>query len=209
MSHPGRPAEVLVIDDHPVVRLGVEQMLATAPDLRLCAAEPSLVAALRRRDLAPDLCLLDLQLAESDGLDAIGPLRRRWPRLGILIYSVRSAGVISAAAVERGADGFVPKDAPPSMVLGALRTVRDQGRMLDAATAEALSRSDGQRQRLTPREEQVLTLLAEGLGTTQIAGRLQLTPQTVSTHKRRLLDKLGADSFADLIRIADQRRSSA
>lgn len=193
--------EVLVIDDHPLIGLGVDQALAAAPDLRVCAIAPDLTSALRQPHIAPELCLLDLHLGADDGLGAIAPLRRRWPGIGVLIFSVRAPGWLAAGAVELGAHGYLQKGATPRELIDALRRVRDRDREAHPLPARGASGPDNPT--LTPRESEVLTLLAEGHSTSQIAQRLRITPQTVSTHKRRLLDRFGADNLIELLRSID------
>jgi DNA-binding NarL/FixJ family response regulator len=197
---------VLVVDDHEIVRQGVRHLLGARADVieasDLQQANAQLAAA------AVDLLLLDLSLGADFGLAALPRLRADHPALKIIVLSSLSEALYAERALAAGADGYVAKTALGQTLLEAIDTVV-AGRMhaSPALQQALLSRAAGRtgangRAELSPRELEVLRHVAGGLGTREIAERLNRSVKTIETHKQALKGKLGADTPAQLMRIA-------
>jgi two-component system, NarL family, invasion response regulator UvrY len=142
------------------------------------------------------------------GIDLIKRLRLEKPKLRILVLSMHAESQYAARALKAGAAGYLSKDSAAEVLLGALRKVAAGGVHIgDAAAARLLQTGDKPpHESLSDREFEVMRLLVEGLGPTEIGERLHLSVKTVSTHKTRILDKLGLGSTAELVRYAMEHR---
>jgi DNA-binding NarL/FixJ family response regulator len=198
---------IVIADDHAVVRSGIRQIVATAPDLQVCgeATEGGEVPALLRSG-ATDLLVTDLSMP-GGGLDLIRRVRTEWPRLPILVLSMHDETQIVARALKTGAAGYVTKDSEPEILIAAIRKVAGGGRFIDPALVDALVFEGGAEEHLphsllSRREYEILVLLAGGKSINDIAAELHLSAKTVSTHKARLMEKLSIGNNAALIRYA-------
>ena len=198
---------VVVADDHAVVRSGLKQFLASTEDLAIVAEAASaqeLFAVLERT--ACDVVLLDISLPDLNGLEVLKRIKRERPALPVLIFSMFSEDEFAVPAINDGAAGYLSKDSPPAQILAALRTVAGGAHYVSPALAERLltgTASAGKKlphETLSPREMRVMLLLSQGMPLTKIAGQLFLSVKTVSTYRSRLLEKLNLTSNADLIR---------
>jgi DNA-binding NarL/FixJ family response regulator len=194
---------VLLADDHSIVRDGLKRILASTPDLEV-AGEASngdqALALVRAHDY--DVVMLDMSMPGLSGIDLIKRLKIEKPRLRILVLSMHGESQYAARALKAGAAGYLNKDAAADALLGALRKVAAGGvHVGDAAAASLLQSGDKPaHETLSDREFEVMRFLVEGLGPTEIAARLHLSVKTVSTHKTRILEKLGVGSTAELVR---------
>lgn len=204
------PIDVIVADDHSIVRSGLRQLLAGAGDIRVVgeAAEGHGLLALLRRQRA-DLLLLDLSMPGLSGVDLIKRLQLDHPELPVLVLSMHVEAQIVARVLRAGAAGYVTKDCDPVALLSAVRKVAAKGRYIDPALVDSVvfsggldNKSDSPHEQLSPRELQVLERVAAGLSLGQIADELHLSPKTVSTHKMRLMQKLELQTNADLLKYA-------
>jgi len=207
-------ARILVVDDHPMVRDGLAQLIAQHPDLVCCGEADSVSAAqtaVERK--TPDLVVLDLRLKGGDGLDLIKSLKSQYPKLKILVLSQYDAPMYAERALRAGAMGYVVKEQAAAEVLQAIRTVLGGQVYLTRSMASMLLQKivglngaggRGGIEALTDRELHVLNLLGGGLSTRQIANELKLSFKTVETHRENIKRKLGLRNAAALVHYATQ-----
>lgn len=201
---------VLVVDDHPVVRQGLVAVLGDEPDLTVVGAAGSaheaVAAAGRER---PDVVLLDLELPAGDGAAAIPALRAASPGCEVLVFTAYATEERVLAALRAGARGYLLKGASTEEISRGIRIVHQGGSYLAPRIAgmvlAELGHPGGGRERLSPREREVLRLVAEGQSNKQIAQGLTVTERTVKFHVASLLRKLGADNRAQAVALASQR----
>ena len=195
---------ILIAEDHSIVRDGLKRILATTVDLKVigeAAGGEAALALVRANDY--DVVMLDMSMPGLAGLDLIKRLRIEKPKLRILVLSMHGEQQYAARVLRAGAAGYLNKDSASEALLGALRKVAAGGMHIpEAAAAGLLSGERPAHTALSDREFEVLRLLAEGLGPTEIGERLHLSVKTVSTHKTRILEKLGLKSTAELVRYA-------
>jgi len=196
-------------DDHSIVRDGLKRILAAAGDIEVAGEAASGEAALalvKANDY--DVAMLDLSMPGLSGIDLIKRLKLEKPKLRILVLSMHGEQQYAARALKAGAAGYLNKDSASELLLGALRKVAAGGVHIgEAAAATLLQAREGlPHESLSDREFEVLRLLVEGLGPTEIGERLHLSVKTVSTHKTRILEKLNVKSTAELVRYALENR---
>lgn len=206
---------VLIGDDHRIVREGLKQVLAEAPDVLVVSEAQSgpevltQVAALRGRD-GLDLVLLDIAMPGLDGLDVLQALKREHPRLPVLMLSTYPEKQYAVRCIRLGASGYLNKSADPDDMLAAVRKVAAGGVFLTQATAEALAAAVGQTgaqagpEALSHREHQVYRLLTQGQTVSEIGAQLGLAPNTVSTYRARILEKTGTKNDVELALYAER-----
>lgn len=201
---------LLIADDHAVVRRGLRQIVATTADLTV-AAEASdgatVLAGVRAGN--GDLLVMDMTMPGLCGVDLIRRVRSERPALPVLVLSMHNEAQVVARALRAGAAGYVTKDCDPETLLAAMRKVAAGGRFIDPALVDTMvfddAGADGDappQSVLSDREFQVLQLLATGRSLNDIGERLNVSAKTVSTHKTRLMQKLGIDNNAALVRYA-------
>ncbi len=209
---------VLIGDDHRIVREGLKQILADAPDVAVVAEAQSgeevlaQVRALGGRE-GIDLVLLDVALPGIDGLDVLQRLRKEHPHLPVLMLSTYPEKQYAVRCIRLGACGYLNKSADPDDMLLAVRKCAGGGRYLTPATAEALAAAVGGPnahagpEALSHREHQVYRLLTQGLTVSEIGAQLGLAPNTVSTYRARILEKTGAKNDVELALYAERHRA--
>jgi len=198
---------VLVVDDHPIVRRGLVELVNSQPDLSVCAEADSGAAALALlAELHCDLALIDLSLQDTTGIELTRDLKTRHPELPVLILSMHDESVYAERALHAGARGYLMKEEITSHILEAIRTVLS-GRVYlsQPMTARLLDRAAGARTEaksalscLSDRELEIFEMIGQGLGTSAIAGRLHLSVKTVETHRAHLKEKLRLGSASEL-----------
>ncbi len=211
--HPGEhPAKVLLVEDQAVVRLGIAQLIAQQPDLKVCAQledAPEAIGAIMAT--SPDVVVVDLTLKTSDGLELVKNIRAQYPKLPVLVLSGHSESIYAELSLRAGAKGYVMKTEPLSHILAAIRRVLSGGVYLsEQMTAKMLQRQAGDRaavessplQRLTDRERQVLHLIGQWQSTRQIARALHLSIKTVEHYREKIKEKLNLTSAAELVQYA-------
>jgi two-component system invasion response regulator UvrY len=196
---------VLIADDHKIVRDGLKRIAASAADIEVAAEAANgdeALAAVKAADF--DVVLLDMSMPGLAGMDLIKRLKIEKPKLRILVLSMHGEHQYAARAFKAGAAGYLNKDSAAEALIGAIRKVAGGGvHISEAAAASLLQAGDKPpHDALSDREFEVLRLLVEGLGPTEIGDKLHLSVKTVSTHKARILDKLGLGSTAELVRYA-------
>ena len=193
---------ILIADDHPIVRQGLQVLLESQPDLELIAqAENGEKAVRLANKLQPDVIVMDLQMPVKDGLTAVDEILRAYASIQILVLTSFPDDAKVLEAVKVGATGVILKDSPPDQLLAAIRTVYAGGSALHPTVARRLVQEiqqPHQRQpaldALTPREQDILKCLAQGMSNREIAGSLDISVRTVTTHVRNILDKLELDN---------------
>jgi len=202
--------KVLIGDDHAIMRAGLRQILTATADMVVAGEATHGQSVLEQLNLLEcHVILLDMSMPGLSGLDLIRRLRIDRPKLPILVLSMHNEGQIVTRALRAGASGYVTKDSDPNVLLTAIRKVAQGGKFIDPALVDSvvLDISDvkmNENRQLTDREFQVLQMIAAGHTINKIAESLYLSTKTVSTHKIRLMRKLGIDNNADLIRYAIQ-----
>jgi DNA-binding NarL/FixJ family response regulator len=196
---------VLVADDHKIVRDGLKRILAGAADLQVAAEAANgdeALALVKAHDF--DLAMIDMSMPGLAGMDLIKRLKIEKPKLRILVLSMHGEHQYAARALKAGASGYLNKDSAAEALVGAIRKIAAGGvHISEAAAASLLQAGDkAPHEALSDREFEVLRLLVEGLGPTEIGEKLHLSVKTVSTHKARILEKLGLGSTAELVRYA-------
>jgi len=199
--------KILLLEDHPIVRLGVRQLILQRwPEAEVVEAE-TLEAALKeiRRDglLA---AVVDLNLPDAEGLESVSQLRKAAPNLRILVLSLNAEAAYATRALKLGAAGYLNKDRAADELVTALERVMAGGRYITDTLAERLAdlmageTAKAPHEELSMQEHRVLVQLAEGKRLTEIANLMNLSPKTVTTYKTRVFEKLGIASNAELIR---------
>lgn len=207
---PGR-VRVFVVDDHPIVRQGLRDLLKSAPDFAVCGEASDFETAIGQLERnRADLVLVDVSLGDRSGFDLIEVMRARGIESRILILSMHDDWLYAERSLRAGASGYVNKTEPADEILEAMRRVvrggihvseEMQDRMLQR---RALPSAEGHHalERLTNRELEVLRQMAEGLSARETGRRLGLSPKTVETHRARIKEKLGLETGGELLAYA-------
>jgi DNA-binding NarL/FixJ family response regulator len=206
-----RLTRILIVDDHPVVRVGIRQMLASERDLEVCGEAESVdVAKQLVLHAHPDLAIVDLSLAEGTGLDLIRWLRDTVPMLPVLVLSMHDETLFAERVVRAGARGYIMKREAITGLVGAVRQVLAGRIYVSEAMTQAVLRRLGDDAvapdtvlaNLTDRELEVLDLIGRGVGTGAIAEQLNLSVKTIETYRSNIKSKLNLKDATDLIRFA-------
>jgi DNA-binding NarL/FixJ family response regulator len=200
-----RQHRILVADDHVLVREGIRKVLGF--DGRLVVADEAATAAevlARLKQGGIDLVLLDLLMPGCSDVDLIERVVAAHPKLPVLVLSMHADPHIARRALEAGALGYLTKDSSPELLVDAVHHVLAGRSYVDPSLSGALIRAERTArepmEQLSTRERQVLVALVQGRSVVEIAEELQLAPNTVSTYKARLMEKLGQTSLSDLVR---------
>jgi two-component system invasion response regulator UvrY len=200
---------ILVLDRAPIVACGLVAVCDGEQDLAVASSVGTAheaILALEQADY--DVLLMDLELPDQPGLDLVHTVHRRWPRLAVLVFSSCAASVYAVRSLRAGVRGYLCKQAPVSELLEAIRLVAGGDHYIAPAVSELLAREvagvapDELTHRLSDREFEVFRQLASGKGVLQIANDMCLSRQSVTTYRRRVLDKLEFSSNAEIIAYA-------
>jgi DNA-binding NarL/FixJ family response regulator len=203
---------VLIVDDHPIVRQGLRRMIETEADLVVCGevqTEREARAAIRA--LVPDVVIVDISLAQGDGLELVRDVHAQRPELPMLVLSMHDELIYGERLLAAGASGYIMKQAASDQLLVALRRVLSGSIYLSDSLADSLNtaRVDGVNgvasdpiDRLSNRELQVLSLIGRGLSSREAADGLGLSVKTVETHRQSLKRKLNLATNAQLLQYA-------
>jgi DNA-binding NarL/FixJ family response regulator len=192
---------VLIVDDHELVRFGLQTAMAGVEDIEVCGLAADGESAVHRaQSMRPDVVLMDIGLPRIDGIEASNRIKQKLPHIKILILTSYEREQDVLAAFAAGADGYCLKTISPEGLAGAIRAVNNGAAWLDPAVADTVLRghptpgksgnTQPRRMSLSQREYEVLALVVEGLSNTAIAERLRLSPQTIKTHVRHIMEKL-------------------
>ena len=191
----GERIRVLIVDDHAVVRSGLEQLLATTADIELVGTASNGSEAIDRVvELSPDVVLMDLSMPELDGVEATRWVSEHHPDSHVLVLTSFSDQTRILDALAAGADGYLLKHTDPDDIADAIRAVHAGGSPLDPKAARTLlesRRARAQTPELTDREREVLALVRDGLANKQIARRLGIAERTVKAHLTSIFQRLG------------------
>lgn len=201
---------IIIADDHAIVRSGLKQIFGTTSEIVVVGEASHSQEVLEQcRGTPLDLLLLDMTMPGTNGVELIQHLHTEMPSLPILVLSMHNEGPIVSLALKAGASGYVTKDSEPEILLSAIRKIAAGGKFIDPGLVDAMIFNSSSINRhphdtLSERELQVLRMIATGDSLSDIANKLYLSPKTISTHKMRLMQKLGIDNNADLVRYASK-----
>ena len=196
---------VLIVDDHDLIRQGLRRAFERDGDFEIVGEAATAAEAQRLLSLvSPQVVILDVKLPDGSGVDVARAARAASPDLGIVMLTMYAGDEQLFAALEAGASAFVPKNAPSDDVVAAARHAAASPRAFTASDlADAMKRRMSPTgPQLSPREREVLNLLAEGLGVAQISKQLSISESTTKTHISKLYDKLGAGNRAQALMTA-------
>jgi len=212
-EHESERISVFIVDDHPVVRDGLVAILSTQADFLISGEAASGQEALAQfEDIGPDVVLLDLEMPGMDGVEVIQRLRLIQPEVRIVVFTAFDTDERILSALRAGAKGYLLKGSPRAELFAAIRIVHGGGSLLQPVVAsrllDQLTETDGgalPAEELTPREQEVLVLLAQGKQNKEIAAELVITERTVKFHISSILAKLGAGNRTEAVTIALQQ----
>ncbi len=196
---------VLCVDDHPIVRDGLGAIINLQPDMTLVGAAATGGEALERfSELRPDIALVDLQLPDISGLELIKKIKEKSSDARIIVLSSHEGDVDIQRALEAGALGYVAKGIVRDELLGVIRSVHSGKRSIPAAVAQKLAEHIADEE-ISPREVEVLSLMAAGKRNKEIASELSIAEDTVKMHVRNILSKLQVNDRTEAVTIALRR----
>ncbi len=208
------PRRVLIVDDHPIVRQGLRRMIDPEPDLTVCGeAQNEREARAAIRELKPDVVIVDISLAQGDGLELVRDVHAQQPDLPMLVLSMHDEMIYAERLLAAGASGYIMKQAASDQLLIALRQVLSGGAYLSEDLIRALGGQKGESaagssepsdpiERLSNRELQVLSLIGRGMSSREAADSLGVSVKTVESHRQSLKRKLNLVTNAQLLQYA-------
>jgi len=204
--------EVLIVDDHPIVRRGLKEILRSECDLNLSEAADGFEARELMRQRAFNLVILDLDLPGLSGLELLKEIRRNYKNTRVLVLSIYPEDQFAVRVLKAGASGFLSKDAAPDQLAKTIRKILQGTVHISDRTADLLVQRLGDthesqpHDKLSDREFQILCLFGQGKTPKEIAATLTLSPPTVSTYRARILDKMHMRTTAELVKYAVQNK---
>jgi DNA-binding NarL/FixJ family response regulator len=194
---------VLLVDDHPLVRVGLARLIEAEPTLMVCGQAGSLTEARSQvLEADPDAVVLDLMLKDGSGLDLLKSLLHEFPHLRVLVLSMHDQRVYAERCVKAGARGYLMKEEASELAIQALRTVAAGSVFFSPSLSRPGPQGRAPLETLSDREMRVFELIGEGLPTRAIAERLALSDKTVEAHKANIKRKLGIEHAAELAKVA-------
>jgi DNA-binding NarL/FixJ family response regulator len=203
---------VLIVDDHPILRLGARQVIESQASLVVCGeADTVRDARAAIRDLAPDVVLADISLRQGDGIELLREIRAHHPKLPVLVFSSHDETIYAERLLAAGANGYLMKHASPDQVIAALQRVLSGGIYVSEAVSNSMLQkfaSDGAYSaanpidRLSNREVQILHMIGKGMSTREIALSLNLSVKTIESHRQRVKRKLNLGNATQLMQCA-------
>lgn len=201
-SSAGSSNRVLLVDDHELIRNGLAGVFDLEDDMTIVGLAATVAESIQMfNDLQPDVVVADLQLQDGTGLDIVRSIRKVSNTVGLIVLTMHSGDDQIFAAMQAGASGFVGKDAPSSEVVRAARhaAVSPRSFICTGLVGAMMRRGASESTRLSEREHEVLTLLADGLGAAAIGDKLYLSESTAKSHIARIYQKLGATNRAQAL----------
>ncbi len=200
---------VLIIDDHPIVRTGIRSLLVEASDIQVISEAGSGEVGLEQTlSMRPEVVILDISLPGMSGMEVLRSLKEQAPETAVLVLSLHPEDRYAIRLLRAGASGYLTKGAPSEMLIRAIRKVSSGGKFISPEVAErlAFSLDEGFKgplhETLSRRELEVMRFLASGKTVTEIGHHLMISVKTVSTYRRRILEKMAMQSTADIVRYA-------
>jgi DNA-binding NarL/FixJ family response regulator len=193
----------LIVDDHEVVREGLRLSLSRASHIRVVgeASDGAAAVALAERR-KPDVVIMDVRMPGMDGLEATKQISERAPGTAVIIFTAYSERTLLSRGLESGAKGYILKEAPHDTLLRAIDKVVSGDGYVDPALMPAFLSGKDREDMLTPREREILQLLADGMSNADVAAKLFISQETVKSHVRHILTKLEADTRTHAVAIA-------
>ncbi|MGE8363015.1 response regulator [Pseudomonas sp.] len=197
------PIRIALVDDHTLVRDGIRALLSMVPGFAVIGEASGGHEALEllQREV-PDILLMDIGLKDSNGLELTATLKKQYPALKVLILSMYDHQEYVSNALRAGASGYVLKDAPSREIIAAIEVLAVGGQFYSSGIAQKLTTEEPQEHELTPRERQVLLMMAQGLNNKAMARELQISVRTVETYRLNIRRKLDIEKPADLVKHA-------
>lgn len=201
--------KILIADNHPIVRMGIKQVLSSAKDFEVTddvATTSELFEKLEK--VVPDVVILEMDIPEINGIATLRKIKQEFPDVKVLIYSGQSEDVYALSTIRAGAFGYLSKTADLDYIISAVRKVSQGNMFITNELAQRLAFDEGTQKprrffrKLSTREVEVLKLLASGKRNKDVALGLGLNEKTVSTYKARLMRKLNVDNLVDLLQQA-------
>jgi DNA-binding NarL/FixJ family response regulator len=193
----------LIADDHEVVREGLRIALARSPRIRVIGeavdGRSAVTLTERRR---PDVVIMDLRMPDMDGLEATEEILRKTPETAVLIFTAYGERSLLQRGLESGARGYILKETPHETLIRAIEKIAGGESFIDPGLMAEMVAGRGQLDVLTPREREILQLLADGMSNVDVAAKLFISQETVKSHVRHILAKLEADTRTQAVAIA-------
>jgi len=209
-----QPARIFIVDDHPLVRSGLQRLIAGEPDLAVCCEAGTMAEALEQLALhKPDLAIVDVSLPDGNGLDLVKRVRARSPQTRVLVASMHDEDLLAERALRAGAMGYINKQEAAEQVIEAIRQIltgriyaseRVTERLLRGVAGQPDNAGHSPVECLSNRELEVFDLIGRGLTTGEIADRMHLSVKTIETYRANIKKKLHLKSAAELSRSAIQ-----
>ena len=200
---------IVIADDHAIVREGLKRIVSADEDMEVTAEAADGTEVMQRvRELEFDVLVLDLSMPGRSGMELIKLARAEKPRLRILVLSMHQELQYAVRAIKSGASGYLTKESAPAELVQALRNIAGGGAYVTSEVAQQLAlgampgSAVASHESLSPREFEVIRLLAAGLSVTETAARLSVSVKTVSTHKANMMQKLSLHNQSELVRYA-------
>jgi DNA-binding NarL/FixJ family response regulator len=204
------PLRVVLVDDHSLVRSGIRSLLEKTAEIEVVGEASSSSDALKLiAEIQPDVVLMDIALPGQNGLETMTRVTKQFPQVRVIMLSMHANEEYVWQAIQNGASGYLMKDANSAELVAAITAVARGESYLSPTVSKHVTeyiRRAGQEQssvgRLTPRQREILQLIAQGNTTQQIAQKLTLSVKTVETHRAQLMERLGIRDIAGLVRYA-------
>lgn len=220
MSSVNSKIKVMIVDDHRLLRDGLEALLTQADDIDIVGSVPSGEEAISIfHSLKPDVILMDIMMGGMTGIEATRWIKEQDQNVKVILISSEIKKELVTAGIQCGIDGYLPKDVESNVLGEAIRTVRNGGRYFNEAITNLVFEDFYQKKKitntqgkvtlpndLTKREQEVLALVASGKSNKEVADDLFISMKTVDTHKNHILDKLGLKNTAELVKYAIKNR---
>jgi DNA-binding NarL/FixJ family response regulator len=204
-TRPGAPIRILTVDDHPMLREGIAAVLGSQPDMQIVGEASNGVEAVERfAELCPDVTLMDLQMPELGGIDALQAIRARQPDARVIVLTTYAGDIQALKALKSGAAGYLLKNTLRRELLDAIRTVHAGRRHITAEIANELALHAGE-DALSERELDVLTVVASGKSNKEVARELSVSEDTVKGHLKVIFVKLGVTDRTQAVTLAMRR----